>query len=233
MVVGGIIPEEDAAELRRAGVQRVYTPKDYDLTRMMDEIVDVVAEARPGLARLELRSRSACARASATPSPTRLNLVDDARPKRAPRRRALLGALERRRCASGAAARGRDRCRRARASPRCSTRWCGARARAAQTSGCSRSILEPASSGGALLGDRVRVRSRAADPGVFLRSLAARDRLGGLAEATRAGVLRARRGFDVVLVETVGVGQSEAEVADLVDTLVSCASPARATCSSS
>jgi (2R)-ethylmalonyl-CoA mutase len=48
VVVGGIIPEADAAELRRAGVRRVYTPKDFDLTRLMDEIVDVVEEAHPG-----------------------------------------------------------------------------------------------------------------------------------------------------------------------------------------
>jgi (2R)-ethylmalonyl-CoA mutase len=45
LVVGGIIPETDAETLRRAGVRRVYTPKDYDLTRIMDEIVDVVAES--------------------------------------------------------------------------------------------------------------------------------------------------------------------------------------------
>jgi len=47
IVVGGIIPEEDALALRRAGVRRVYTPKDYDLTRIMGEIVDVVAESTP------------------------------------------------------------------------------------------------------------------------------------------------------------------------------------------
>ena len=46
-VVGGIIPEEDAARLRSAGVKRVYTPKDFDLTRIMGEIVDVVAESPP------------------------------------------------------------------------------------------------------------------------------------------------------------------------------------------
>jgi (2R)-ethylmalonyl-CoA mutase len=45
LVVGGIIPEEDAEELRSAGVRRVYTPKDYDLSRIMGEIVDVVAES--------------------------------------------------------------------------------------------------------------------------------------------------------------------------------------------
>ena len=80
-------------------------------------------------------------------------------------------------------------------------------------------------SGGALLGDRVRVRASAGDPGVFLRSLAARDRLGGLAESARAGVLVLSAVFDRVWVETVGVGQSEAEVADLVDTLVWVAQP--------
>jgi (2R)-ethylmalonyl-CoA mutase len=49
VVVGGIIPEADAARLRKAGVKRVYTPKDYDLTHIMDEIVDVVAESNPGV----------------------------------------------------------------------------------------------------------------------------------------------------------------------------------------
>jgi (2R)-ethylmalonyl-CoA mutase len=47
VVVGGIIPDEDADALRRAGVRRVYTPKDFDLTRIVDEIVDVVSEAHP------------------------------------------------------------------------------------------------------------------------------------------------------------------------------------------
>jgi len=47
VVVGGIIPEEDAEELRRAGVQRVYTPKDYDLTRILGEVADLVAESAP------------------------------------------------------------------------------------------------------------------------------------------------------------------------------------------
>jgi (2R)-ethylmalonyl-CoA mutase len=47
VVVGGIIPEDDAETLRQAGVRRVYTPKDFDLTRIMDEIVDVVSESHP------------------------------------------------------------------------------------------------------------------------------------------------------------------------------------------
>jgi (2R)-ethylmalonyl-CoA mutase len=45
--VGGIIPESDALQLRESGVRRVYTPKDFDLNRIMGEIVDVVAEANP------------------------------------------------------------------------------------------------------------------------------------------------------------------------------------------
>jgi (2R)-ethylmalonyl-CoA mutase len=45
VVVGGIIPESDANELREAGVSRVYTPKDFDLTRIMGEIVDLAADA--------------------------------------------------------------------------------------------------------------------------------------------------------------------------------------------
>jgi LAO/AO transport system kinase len=87
--------------------------------------------------------------------------------------------------------------------------------------------VDPSSSrsGGALLGDRVRVSSRSSDPGVFVRSMAARDRLGGLAEATRAGVDILSAAFDVVLIETVGVGQSESDVSSLVDTLVFVAQP--------
>jgi LAO/AO transport system kinase len=87
--------------------------------------------------------------------------------------------------------------------------------------------VDPSSptSGGALLGDRIRVRAAAADSGVFLRSMAARDRLGGLSEATRAAVVILGAAFDRVFVETVGVGQSEVEVAALVDTLVYVANP--------
>lgn len=87
--------------------------------------------------------------------------------------------------------------------------------------------VDPSSqrSGGALLGDRVRMRSVAADPGVFLRSMAARQRLGGLADATHAGVEILAAVFDWVVVETVGVGQSETEVAHLVHTLAFVAHP--------
>jgi len=87
--------------------------------------------------------------------------------------------------------------------------------------------VDPSSrvSGGALLGDRARVRAGASDRGVFLRSMAARERLGGLADATWPSIAVLAAVFDRVFVETVGVGQSEAEVADLVDTLVFVAQP--------
>ena len=49
VVVGGIIPDADAERLKAAGVRRVYTPKDYDLNRIMSDIVDVVGEASPGV----------------------------------------------------------------------------------------------------------------------------------------------------------------------------------------
>jgi LAO/AO transport system kinase len=73
--------------------------------------------------------------------------------------------------------------------------------------------------GGALLGDRVRMEAVALDPGVFIRSLATRGSLGGLTSTTRevCDVLDAA-GFDVILIETVGVGQSELDVARAADT---------------
>jgi len=76
-------------------------------------------------------------------------------------------------------------------------------------------------SGGALLGDRIRMQERATDPGVFIRSMATRGALGGLARATRDAVdLLDAAGFDWVLVETVGVGQDEVDVVASVDTVV-------------
>ena len=78
---------------------------------------------------------------------------------------------------------------------------------------------------GALLGDRTRIDVDPEDQGVFVRSMAARDRLGGLADLCAAAMVLMRAVYDVVLVETVGVGQSETEVADLVDTVVFAAQP--------
>jgi LAO/AO transport system kinase len=81
--------------------------------------------------------------------------------------------------------------------------------------------VDPSSpfSGGALLGDRVRMQDHATDSGVFIRSMATRGQLGGIAWATPQALrVLAAAGCDEVLVETVGVGQSEVEVAALADT---------------
>jgi LAO/AO transport system kinase len=87
--------------------------------------------------------------------------------------------------------------------------------------------VDPSSrrSGGALLGDRTRIETDPEDRGVFLRSMAARDRLGGLAELTWPAAVLMRALFDVVIVETVGVGQSETDIADCADLVVFCAQP--------
>ena len=79
--------------------------------------------------------------------------------------------------------------------------------------------VDPSSrrSGGALLGDRARIERAPGDDRVFIRSTAAGDRLGGLAPATRAAAAALAVAFDVVVIETVGVGQSETEVADVAD----------------
>jgi LAO/AO transport system kinase len=74
-------------------------------------------------------------------------------------------------------------------------------------------------SGGALLGDRARIDADPADRGLFVRSTAAGERLGGLAPATRAAAQALAAAFDVVVIETVGVGQSETEVAEAADTV--------------
>ena len=82
--------------------------------------------------------------------------------------------------------------------------------------------VDPSSrrSGGSLLGDRARIEFDPADRGVFIRSTAAGERLGGLAWGTRAAVQALAAAFDVVVVETVGVGQAETEVAEVADTVV-------------
>ncbi len=88
--------------------------------------------------------------------------------------------------------------------------------------------VDPSSpfSGGALLGDRVRMQSHHADAGVFIRSMAARGHLGGLSFATpQAALVLDAAGFDVVIIETVGVGQSEVEIAATADTTLVAVAP--------
>jgi LAO/AO transport system kinase len=75
--------------------------------------------------------------------------------------------------------------------------------------------------GGAILGDRIRMQRHALDPKVFIRSMGARGHLGGLSLATREAIrLLGAFGFDEVILETVGVGQSELEIAAVADTVV-------------
>lgn len=88
--------------------------------------------------------------------------------------------------------------------------------------------IDPSSpfSGGALLGDRVRMQDHALDDGVFIRSMASRGQLGGLSWTTPQALLALdAAGFDVVVVETVGVGQGEVEVAALADTTIVVVAP--------
>jgi LAO/AO transport system kinase len=156
--------------------------------------------------------------------PEALNLVDDERPAGRLRSRALLDELQRHRAElvavrvgiTGAPGVGKST-------------LLDAIVRVLRAADRSVGILaiDPSSqqTGGALLGDRFRVRSGAGDDGVYLRSMAARTRLGGLADATGASLDILSAVFDCVFVETVGVGQSEGEIAELVDSLVFVAQP--------
>lgn len=153
-----------------------------------------------------------------------LNLVDDARPGRREEALELLDTLERAMPTPGAQRIGVTGAPGAGKSSLLDALVRRLRARG-ETLGII--AVDPSSrrTGGALLGDRMRVRSGVGDPGVFFRSMAARDRLGGIADATQAGVTILATAFDRVLVETVGVGQSETDVATLVDTLLYVAQP--------
>ncbi len=87
--------------------------------------------------------------------------------------------------------------------------------------------VDPSSrkSGGALLADRARIATDAADRGVYMRSMAARDRLGGLSDQTIGAMVLMRALYDRVLVESVGIGQSESDIHFVSDTLVLCVQP--------
>ena len=156
--------------------------------------------------------------------PEALNLADDRRPERRAQARALLDRLERESPFPGAPRVGITG-----APGSGKSTLLDALVRALRAKGETVAIVavDPSSrsSGGALLGDRIRVRSASGDPGVFVRSMAARERLGGISDAARAGVAILAPVFDHVFVETVGVGQSESEVTSIVDTLVFVASP--------
>ncbi len=87
--------------------------------------------------------------------------------------------------------------------------------------------VDPSSrrTGGALLGDRARMATDPEDQGVFVRSMAARDRLGGLSDQTIAAAALMRALFDRVLIESVGIGQSEADISFAVDSVILCVQP--------
>jgi LAO/AO transport system kinase len=89
-------------------------------------------------------------------------------------------------------------------------------------------VVDPSSpvTGGALLGDRIRMQGHSQDEGVFIRSIANRGHLGGLARGvSRVLDLLAEEGFSPLIVETVGVGQSEVEVAEIADVVVAVLHP--------
>lgn len=80
--------------------------------------------------------------------------------------------------------------------------------------------------GGALLGDRIRMQEHALDHGVYIRSMAARGHHGGLAQATGgAAVVLEAAGYDVILIETIGVGQNEVDIVDLAHIVVAVVAP--------
>lgn len=87
--------------------------------------------------------------------------------------------------------------------------------------------VDPSSrfTGGALLGDRTRLRTDPEDQGVFVRSMAARDRLGGLSDHAVAAIVLMRAVYDLVVVESVGIGQSEGDIAFVADTVLLCIQP--------
>ena len=87
--------------------------------------------------------------------------------------------------------------------------------------------VDPSSrrTGGALLGDRARIATDPEDRGVYVRSMAARDRLGGLSDQTVAAMVLMRAIYDLVLVESVGIGQSEADISFVADTVLLCVQP--------
>ena len=152
-------------------------------------------------------------------APAVLNLVETARRPRAGRRRCCARSPPPRWAARRAPTSSASPGRRARASRRCWASSCARGAPAGAASRCSPSTRRRGARAASLLGDRARIAFDPADGGVFIRSTAAAGRLGGLAPATRAAAHALAAAFDVVVIETVGVGQSETDVAEVADTV--------------
>ena len=215
--------------LRAAGVAAVYTPKDFDLTRIMGDVVALVAErtaSPPPLTahgrRAEPSSVGACARGDLAAAPAVLNLVESrSDAARAESRRAAARGLPRRARRRGAAPTSSGSP--ARPGVGKSTLLSELVARVAARAG-ARSPCSPSTPPRGARGARCWATARASPPtrattASFIRSTAAGGRLGGLAPATRAAAQALAAAFDVVVVETVGVGQYETDVADVADTV--------------
>ena len=233
VVVGGIIPPADAEALLEAGVARVYTPKDFEVTRIMGDIVDLVAEhvtirrrgglSQPDPADLGRRLREG----DRSAAPAALNLVEDRSPRGRERARALLAELAPAAVGGEAPAHligitGPPGAGKSSLLSALVGSW--------RELGRSVAVLavDPSSkrSGGSLLGDRARIEHDPRDAGVLIRSTAAGTRLGGLAAPTREAVEALAAAYDVVVVETVGVGQSETDVEEVCDTVAVVVQPA-------
>ena len=216
--------------LRAAGVAAVYTPKDFELTRILRDVVGDRGRAQRDRRRRVSAQRRRAARAAAlgarlrerdlAAAPAALNLLENRAPARRGEIAALLAEVAPARLGgeapghvvgvTGPPGAGKST-------------LLSALVRVWRARGRTVAVLavDPSSkrSGGALLGDRARIDADPADRGLFIRSMAAGERLGGLAPATRAAAQALAAAFDVVVVETVGVGQSETEVAEAADTV--------------
>ena len=214
VVVGGIIPEADVAAAEGGRRRRGLHAEGLRPHAIMRDIVALVAE-RNGVAASCRRERRAPSSARGCASGDLAGGARGAQPRRdrAPARERGRGAaargLPRRPGRRGARARRRrSPGRRARASRRCWASSCARGGRAGAASRCSPSTRPRSARAASLLGDRARIAFDPADAGVFIRSTAAGERLGGLAPATRAAAQALAAAFDVVVIETVGVGQS-------------------------
>ena len=231
VIVGGIIPEQDVPDLLQDGAAAVYTPKDFDITRIMREIVALLAaEAeRPALAAARRARVSPAGAALAarlrerdlTAAPAALNLLESNAPEERREAASLLAALSP--AALGEEAPGHvigvTGPPGAGKSTMLSALLAGWRGRGRTVALLA---VDPSSrrSGGSLLGDRARIDFDAGDSGVLIRSSAAGERLGGLARSTASAAEALAVAFDVVVIETVGVGQAETDVAEASDTVV-------------
>ena len=258
VVVGGIIPDQDVAPLKQAGVAAVYTPKDFDITQIMRDIVELVGATpsdrrwhgrqrgvswapRPtqpsGLgargvgaaigARLRARELSA--------APDALNLLESTTPADREQAAALLAEVSP--AALGGEAPGHIIGVTGPPGAGKST-LLSALLRSWRDAGRTVAMLavDPSSrrSGGSLLGDRARIDFDPSDAGVFIRSTAAGEQLGGLASATRAAAQALAAAYDVVVIETVGRRPGRDRRSPTSPTRSSWwCSPAAATCCSS